>query len=199
MNKLAVMSVVTLAAACVFAQGAPMGSPTGAGPWVAQMLAGGDNLEKIGVEDEALRESLRRDLTSLKEKADVIEREVRKVSREQAKMMRELMRDRSRSADDVLAKIDEVAKLRAEQGRLAVQSIVLLRDKLSAEQLEAAHKLVTERGRARGRMRMEERGGNGRQFGPGARRGRGEQPPEMPEPPSEMPEPPMGPDALVEG
>lgn len=140
------------------------GGPMGAGPWVAQMLAGGDNLEKIGVTDEALRESLRNDLAALKEKSDAIEKQIREVSREQAKLMRELMKDRSRSADEVLAKIDEVSKLRAEQGRLAVQSIVLLRDKLSAEQLQAAHKLIMERGRARGRMRMEEHGEKGRHF-----------------------------------
>ena len=51
-------------------------------------------------------------------------------------------------------KIDEVAKLRAEQGRLSVRAIVVLRDNLSPEQLEKAREFILARGRERGRMRQ---------------------------------------------
>ena len=58
---------------------------------------------------------------------------------------------------------DVTDKLRAEQGRLSVRAIILLRDNLSPEQLVKAREFILERGRERGRMR---RGG----MGPGGER-----------------------------
>lgn len=129
----------------------------GAGPWVAQILASGGNLEKIGVEDEELCKKLQSELKALRKKNLEAEKKIREVSREQAKMMRTFLKDKSCSAEDIYAKIDEVARLRAEQGRLAVQSMELLRDNLTQEQIKAAQRLIMEGARKRGRMR---RGGD---------------------------------------
>ena len=185
MKKIGMIIVAVLATACVLAQEKPRrgrggGHPRGerpamgerpmpgpmmhaAGAWVPRMLASKASLEKIGVTDEALRTKLLAEFKPLKEQGDVLEQRIRDISREQAHLMRGLLQDKGSDPKAVVEKIDEVAKLRAEQGRLSVRALLLLRDNLSPEQLVKAREFILERGRERGRMR---RGG----MGPGGER-----------------------------
>ena len=175
MKKIVVFAVAVLAVAGVLAQDAPKQEggaashragghpPFGPGPmmqnaWVAHVLSSRENLSKIGVTDAAVCDKLIGELATIKEKSDALEKQVRVISREQAQLMRELMDDKSKDAKPVLDKIDEVAKLRAEQGRLAVKAIIVARDNLSEEQLKQARTLIRERGFQRGRMRRGEGG-----------------------------------------
>ena len=132
------------------------------GAWVPRMLSSQVSLEKIGVTDEALRTKLLAELKPLKEQGELLERKLHEVSREQFQQMRALLKDKSADPKAVMDKIDEVAKLRAEQGRLSVRALVVLRDNLSPEQLEKARTLVMERGRERGMMRHGMRPGGER-------------------------------------
>ena len=190
MRSVCILATTILAAACVLAQdenrgprpggarhprgerpmmGHPMMMPP-SGPWVAQLLCNPENLDKIGVTDEALRGKLTLELQPIKDKGNALEKQIREISREQAQMMRELFADKAKDAKPVLDKIDEVAKLRAEQGRLAVKAILVARDNLSPEQLEKAQALIREGGRQRGWMRRE--GGGGPRGAHGEGRGR---------------------------
>ena len=168
MKKLMTFAASALAAACVLAQdgprrpegGRPHGDrpppgmmPGGSGTWVARTLSSRENLAKIGVADEDKQNKLVEGLSSIREKSEDLEKKIRAISREQAKLMRELLEDGGRDDKAVLEKIDEVAKLRAEQGRLAVKAILVARDNLTPEQLKKAHELISERGRMRGGMR----------------------------------------------
>ena len=200
MRSVYVLATVVLAAACVFAQDQdrprrrggegrpPMGErPFGprmmmqdSGPWVARMLSNRENLDQIGVTDEALRNKLLGELQPIREKGDELEKRIREISREQAQLMRELFADKAKDAKPVLDKIDEVAKLRAEQGRLSVKAILAARDNLSPEQLGKAQAMIREKGHQRGWMRRDgENGprgaqseGHGRRH-PEGRRGKG--------------------------
>ena len=181
MKKIGMIIVAVLATACVLAQEKPRrgGKHRGerpaagerqrgpmmhaAGAWVPRMLSNKASLEKIGVTDEALSTKLIAELKPLREQGDLLEQKIREVSREQAKLMQDLLKDKGSDPRPVMEKIDEVAKLRAEQGRLSVRALVVLRDNLSPEQLAKARELVLERGRERGKMR---RGG----MGPGGER-----------------------------
>ena len=185
MKKIGMIIVAVLATACVLAQEKPRrgrggGHPRGerpamgerpmrgpmmhaAGAWVPRMLASKASLEKIGVTDEALRNKLLAELKPLKEQGDTLEQRIRDISREQVQLMRALFQEKGSDPKAVQDKIDEVAKLRAEQGGLSVRAIILLRDNLSPEQLAKAREFILERGRERGRMR---RGG----MGPGGER-----------------------------
>jgi len=190
MRSVCILATTILAAACVLAQdenrgprpggarhprgehpmmGRPMMMPP-SGPWVAQLLCNSENLDKIGVTDEALRGKLTLELQPIKDKGNALEKQIREISREQAQLMRELFADKAKDAKPVLDKIDEVAKLRAEQGRLAVKAILVARDNLSPEQLEKAQALIREGGRQRGWMRRE--GGDGPRGAHGEGRGR---------------------------
>ena len=170
----------------------------GAGPWVAHMLVSGDNLEKIGIEDEKLREEIKSSLKAQRKKSAELEKKIREVSREQAKMMRTFLSEKGCSAEDLYAKIDEVSRLRAKQGRIAVESMAILRDKLTPQQLKAAMKLIKrgamyrggrEGGPAGGRYRRGMRDGEGPR--PEMRDGEGPRP-EMRD--GEGPRPEMGDD-----
>ena len=182
MKKLGIVLVAVLATACVLAQDKPrrggkhrgerpaagerqMHGPMmhAAGAWVPRMLSNKASLEKIGVTDEALSTKLLAELKPLREQGDLLEQKIREVSREQAKLMQGLLKDKGSDPKPVMEKIDEVAKLRAEQGRLSVRALVVLRDNLSPEQLAKAREFVLEHGRERGKMR---RGG----MGPGGER-----------------------------
>ena len=182
MKKLGIVIVAALATVCVLAQDRPrrggkhqrgeraaMGErpmrgpgPMMQGAWVPRMLSSKASMEKIGVTDEALSTKLLAELKPLKEQGDMLEKKLHEVSREQFRMMQGLLRDKGADPKAVMEKIDEVAKLRAEQGSLSVRALVVLRDNLSPEQLEKARALIMERGRERGRMR--------RGMGPGGER-----------------------------
>jgi hypothetical protein len=176
MKKLGIVIVAVLATVCVLAQDKPRrgggkhrGERAAAGErpmhgpgpmmhapgaWVPRMLSTKTSLERIGVKDEALCTKLLAELKPLKEQGDVLEKKIREVSREQFQQMRALLKDKDADPKAVMDKIDEVAKLRAEQGRLSVRAIVVLRDNLTPEQLDKARTLIMERGRERGRMRQ---------------------------------------------
>ena len=188
MKKIGMIIVAVLATACVLAQEKPRRGRGGghqrgdrpamgerpmhgpmmhaAGAWVPRMLANKANLEKIGVTDEALRTKLLAEFKPLKEQGDVLEQRIRDISREQVQLMRALFQEKGSDPKAVQDKIDEVAKLRAEQGGLSVRAIILLRDNLSPEQLAKAREFILEHGRERGRMRRGGMGPGGERRGP---------------------------------
>lgn len=187
MKRIGMVIVAVLATACVLAQEKPRRGRGGAHPrgerppaaerppagpmmhmagaWVPRMLATKGNLAKIGVTDEALVAKLLGELKPLREQGDQLEQKVRENARAYAQLMRTLLMDKGSDPQAAMAKNDEVAKLRAEQGRLSVKALLVLRDNLSPEQLEKARAYILERGRERGRIR---RGGPGQ--GPEAER-----------------------------
>ena len=172
MKKIALLVVAVLATACVLAQEKPRrgggrrhqrgerpaaserqmgggGMMHAAGAWIPRMFANKANMERIGVTDEALRTKLLTALKPLQERGDGLDQKIREVSREQFKLMQGLVKDKGADPKAVMDKIDEVAKLRAEQGRLSVRALLVLRDNLSTEQLEKVCELIRERGRMR--------------------------------------------------
>lgn len=168
MKKTMIAAMAAMSALCIFAQDArpapgpggkgegaprqhraPMAAMQGAnaGTWVAAMLSKKENLEKLGLADAAARVKLQQKLEELREKSMKLERHIREISLEQSKMLRALLADRNGDAAALLAKIDEVAKLRSEQGRLAVESIVALRDALPPGKEAEALEMLAEFGK----------------------------------------------------
>lgn len=182
MKKVLIIAAA-MAAACAFAQEKPT-PPNGgmhprgpmmqhAGPWMVRMLSNKGALEKMGVTDDALKDKIIAALNPIKDEGEALEKKIREISREQAEMTRGLFDDKTRDPKPVMDKITEVAKLRAEQGRLAVKAFLVLRDNLPQEQLEKAKSVIFSHGAERGRMRRG--GGEGRGPRRGMRGGDGEQ------------------------
>ena len=124
-----------------------MMGPQMEGPWVLRFFSDPEKLAKAGVTDDVVRDKIAAKAAELKAKGDELQKKVRELSGEQAKMMGEFIKNRAADAAPLLAKIDEIAKLRAEQGKLAVQSILAMRENLTDEQIESVKKFIFERGR----------------------------------------------------
>lgn len=194
MKRMSLIAAVAMTAACVLAQGEP--KPKGApgrdgghgakpplapnsGIWVAKMLSKPEVIEKIGVTDEAAKAKIIGGLAELDGKGAKLEEEIRRLSLEQAGLFKSVLSDKEADAAPLYAKVDEIAALRTEQGKLAVEALVLLRDCLSQEQIDRAVKIVEERAERRFERRKPspfegERGKGRRKMrkGPG-RHGRG--------------------------
>lgn len=167
MKRIMVIALAAIASSGVFAQdkaettperpnGARMAQRSmmgGQGPWLVRMFTKKENFEKLGISDKAKADKLFADLGRIKEDGNAMEKKIREISREQAELMRKLFTDEASDSKDVMAKIDEVAKLRADQARLSVKTILLLRENLTAEQMHNARSMIMERGKMRRSMR----------------------------------------------
>ena len=168
MKRLMIIALAAIASSGVFAQDNAESSPEkpndarvmqrpmmgGQGPWLVRMFTKKDNFEKLGITDKAKADKLLADLESIKDEGNAIEKKVREISREQAEIMRKLFADKAADSKEVMAKIDEVAKLRAEQARLSVKTILTLRENLTEEQMQNARSMMMERGKVRRSMRQ---------------------------------------------
>ena len=127
----------------------------GQGPWLVRMFTKRENFEKFAIADKVKAEKLFSDLGAIKDEGNALEKKVREISREQAELMRRLFTDKESDSTEVMAKIDEVARLRADQARLSVKTIMLLRENLTDEQMQSARSMIMERGKMRRSMRQE--------------------------------------------
>ena len=167
MKRLIIIALAAIASSGVFAQDNAEASPEkpngarmmqrpmmgGQGPWLVRMFTKKENFEKLGITDKAKADKLLADLESIKDEGNAIEKKVREISREQAELMRKLFADKAADSKEVMAKIDEVAKLRADQARLSVKTILMLRENLTDEQMQNARNMMMERGQMRRSMR----------------------------------------------
>ncbi|MBR6587322.1 MAG: hypothetical protein IKK82_07855 [Kiritimatiellae bacterium] len=167
MKRLMIIALAAIASSGVFAQDNAETSPEkpngarmtqrpmmgGQGPWLVRMFTKKENFEKLGISDKAKADKLLADLEKIKDEGNAIEKKVREISREQAELMRKLFADKATDSKEVMAKIDEVAKLRADQARLSVKTILMLRENLTEEQMQNARNMMMERGQMRRSMR----------------------------------------------
>lgn len=193
MKKLVMSVVAVLAAVCVMAEepqrgprrhhgerngerrpnfDRPMPSPMmmhGSGGMILRMLSSKMGLEKIGVTDEAQVTKLTDAFKPLMEESGKLDGKIRELTREQARSLRDLLKDKAADPKTAKEKVGELEKLRAEQGRLVIKAILVLRENLTAEQAEKASELFSGRGMMRSgmgpggeRRRSRLNGGEGR-------------------------------------
>lgn len=127
----------------------------GQGPWLVRMFTKKENFAKLAIADKAKSDRLFADLCAIKEEGNALEKRIRDISREQAELMRKLFADKASDCNEVMAKIDDVARLRADQARLSVKTIMLLRENLTDEQMQNARSMIMERGKMRRSMRQD--------------------------------------------
>ena len=173
MKKLIIISAAVLSAASLFAQERPqrINGSDGAerqmprsgmmpmheadGMWILRMFSNKAILTKLGVTDEAVLKKIQDGLGALKKRNADLSKKIRDASRAQTKLIHELLTDKSIATKAATDNVEELARLRAEQGRLAIEAVVLLHENLTDEQMKKMRRLVAERGRARERVRTE--------------------------------------------
>ncbi len=129
----------------------PMPPPMmhGSGTMMLRLLSNKMFLERIGVTDEAQVGKITEAVKPLREECDKLEAKLRECARAQSQATRELIKDKSADPKAAMDKVDELEKLRAEQGRLAIKAILALRDNLTPEQAEKASEMFSGRGMRR--------------------------------------------------
>ena len=142
----------------------------GSAGMILRMLLSKMGLERIGVTDEAQGKKILEALKPIKEENDKLEAKLHENARAQSQTMRELIKDKAADPKAAMAKVEELEKLRAEQGRLTIKAILALRENLTAEQADKASELFSGRGMMRSggmgagseRHRSRWNGGEGR-------------------------------------
>ena len=129
----------------------PMPPPMmyGSGAMMLRLLSSKMFLERIGVKEEAQLSKITDAVKPLREESDKLEAKLRENSRAQSQAMSELIKDKAADPKAAMDKVDELEKLRAEQGRLAIKAILALRENLTAEQAEKASEMLSGRGMMR--------------------------------------------------
>ena len=168
MKKLVMAVVVVLAAVCVMAdepQRGPRRQPGegrsyfdrmpppmmmhGSGAMMLRMLSSKQALERIGVTDEAQSKKISDAMKPLMEESGKLEGRIRELTRAQSQALGALLKDKASDPKVAMDKVGELEKLRAEQGRLAVKAVLVLRENLTPEQLEKAGAMFSGRGMRR--------------------------------------------------
>ena len=197
MKKTVMTIVAALVTACAFAQERPQERPRGergerrahfdrmpppmmmhgSGALILRMLSSKMALERMGVTDEAQRQKIADAIKPLREQSDQLDAKIRELARAQSQSLCALLKDKGADPKAAMDKMDELEKLRAEQGRISVKAVLVLRDNLTPEQAEKAGEMIS--GRGRGMMRPGGMGHGGERRGP---RGDGEGPRRRPRP-----------------
>ena len=121
----------------------------GSGAMMLRMLSSKPALERIGVTDEAQSKKITDAVKPLMEENGKLEGQIRELARAQSQVLSALLKDKATDPKAAMDKVGEFEKLRAEQGRLAVKAVLVLRENLTPEQLEKAGELLSGRGMRR--------------------------------------------------
>ena len=168
MKKLVMAMVAVLAVACVMAeepQRGPRRQPGerrahfdrmpppmmmhGSGAMMLRMLSSKMALERIGVTEEAQSKKISDAMKPLMEESGKLEGQIRELTHAQSQALGALLKDKASDPKVAMDKVGELEKLRAEQGRLAVKAVLVLRENLTPEQLEKAGAFIAGRGMRR--------------------------------------------------
>ena len=121
----------------------------GSGAMMLRMLSSKQALERIGVTDEAQCTKISDAMKPLMEESGKLEGQIRELTRAQSQALGALLKDKASDPKVAMDKVGELEKLRAEQGRLAVKAVLVLRENLTPEQLEKAGAMFSGRGMRR--------------------------------------------------
>jgi hypothetical protein len=128
------------------------------GSMILMALSNPELVDELKLDEETLAK-LKEKSKELLEKRFKIEEKIRELSLKQVKLMKQLVDGELQDTKELNEQIDEIALLRADQGRLAIESIVWARQHFSKEQIDAATEFMKKKGGAMFRNRNGDRGG----------------------------------------
>ena len=107
------------------------------GNWVGRMGQTEAFAQYVGISEEQ-QQALQKSLGKIQKRHSEISKRINKMAREQTKLCRKMLELPHQRDDQVFEKIDEIAKYRSEQAKLAVESLIVLRDTLTTNQYPKA-------------------------------------------------------------
>ncbi|GEM_PF-1386373 len=195
LNQITVMCVTALGALIVYSQDqarpeGPPGGPPGGGPegarmqgrrWEAGAMAGGgmdgamrllriiddpETAQVIKLTDEQ-KDVLKRGSQALDERQTGVSEALRIAALEQVALAAKVMADKQATTNELMELVAKIGGLRTEQARIQTEKLLLIRDTLSAEQIQGANAAVQAQAeQMRERIRQRIAGAAGR-FGAG--------------------------------
>ena len=122
------------------------------GNWVGKRVLTKEFMEHVGIQDEQAKK-LKQDLDALEAQSLKLDELINQAALEQAEIAKKVLSQPGASVDEVMKIIERIGKLRTDQAKLTTQTLVVIRDSLTAEQREKANALIA----AEGQKRMKER------------------------------------------
>ncbi len=137
------------------------------GNWVGKRVLTKEFMEHVGIQDEQAKK-LKQDLDALEAQTLKLDEQINQAALEQAEIAKKVLAQPGASVDEVMKIIERIGKLRTDQAKLTTQTLVVIRDSLTAEQREKANALIAAEGQKRmkeraARREHEERERNGKQ------------------------------------
>ena len=123
---------------------APMGPQPGK-MLIEQLLSSTTLTGEIGLNPEATAR-MRDELHALQVQHGELESQISKLSLDQEGRVKRLLHQPSVDTGEIMKTIDEIGRLRAEQAKLTIQNLLVIRKYLSPEQIRKAHELLRDRG-----------------------------------------------------
>ncbi len=124
----------------------PMGPQPGK-MLIDQLLSGTTLTGEIGLTPESAAR-MRDELQALQAQHGELESQINKLSLEQEGRVKRLLHQPNVDTGEIMKTIDEIGRLRAEQAKLTIQNLLVIRKHLSPEQIRKAHELLRDRGPA---------------------------------------------------
>jgi len=118
---------------------------------VDRMLANPGFVAALGISDDTASK-LRIELKDIQEREIDLNAQIRKLALNQADQMAQLLQSANVNTNELMRMVETIGKCRTEQAKLAIQSLLILHQYLTPDQIRRAHELVRER------MQQKERG-----------------------------------------
>ncbi len=122
------------------------------GNWLGAMVVSEKFIKEIGISEEQVNK-LKAALARFDEEWRKLDEEIRQNARQQAEKCKELLGKPGDDAAEVLAIVEKIGKLRTEQAKISIKTLMTIRDTLNDEQRKKAMTLI----RSEGTRRMNER------------------------------------------
>ncbi len=124
------------------------------GNWVGRRVLNKEFLEKAGVtEDQAAR--LKAATEEIEKRQKALDEEIKALSIEQAQIAKKILNEPGAEAEEIMAIIEKIGKLRTEQAKANTLILLKIRDTLTEEQRKKVSDTIAEEGRRRMNERQQ--------------------------------------------
>lgn len=124
--------------------------------WVGKHVLSPEFMEQVGLRG-AQAEQLKAELEEIQAQAQRLEETINREALRQGELARNVLSEPGASVDEIMAIIERIGRHRTEQAKLATRQLVVIRDRLTAEQRKKARELIAAEARRRMAQRAAER------------------------------------------
>lgn len=118
------------------------------GNWVGRRVMTKEFIEKAGINEEQAA-ALKAATEEIEKRQKALDEEIKALSIEQARIAKKILNEPGAEADEIMAIIEKIGKLRTEQAKANTRILLKIRDTLTEEQRKKVSETIAEEGRRR--------------------------------------------------